>query len=155
LEVMAQERGVFDVITMSHVIEHVHEPIQVLEACYRLLKPGGQLWIETPNISSLGRSRFQHNWRGLETPRHLVLFNRRSLHQALQRAGFTNIEDASQTSPCSVIYAMSQRMQEGVDPYVETPVPTWFKLEIIMARIAEFWLKPRREFLSITAKKPA
>jgi hypothetical protein len=50
---------------------------------------------------------------------------------------------------------MSQRMQEGLDPYVETPMPTRLKLEIIIARIAEFWLKPRREFLSITAKKPA
>lgn len=155
LEVMTRESGVFDVITMSHVIEHVHEPIGAFEACHRLLKPGGQLWVETPNIDSLGRSRFQHSWRGLEIPRHLVLFNRQSLRQALQRAGFTDVQDASQTSPCSVIYAMSQRMQKGLDPYVDTPMSTSLKMEIMMARVAEFWLKPRREFLSITAKKPA
>jgi 2-polyprenyl-3-methyl-5-hydroxy-6-metoxy-1,4-benzoquinol methylase len=154
LEVMAQERGAFDVITMSHVIEHVHDPIEVLQTCNRLLKPGGQLWIETPNINSLGRSRFQHSWRGLETPRHLVLFNGRSLRGALQRAGFTNVQDVSQTSPCSVIYSMSQRIEAGLDPYVETPTPAWLRFEIIMARFAEFWLKPRREFLSVTAKKP-
>jgi SAM-dependent methyltransferase len=155
LEVMAGESGVFDVITMSHVIEHVHKPIEVLEECYRLLKPGGQLWVETPNINSLGGARFQRNWRGLETPRHLVLFNGQSLRQALQRAGFTDVQDASQTSPCSVIYAMSQRMQKDLDPYMETPTSISFKMEIMMARFTEFWLKPRREFLSITAKKPA
>jgi 2-polyprenyl-3-methyl-5-hydroxy-6-metoxy-1,4-benzoquinol methylase len=155
LEVLAGESGVFDVITMSHVIEHVHKPIEVLEGCYRLLKPGGQLWVETPNINSLGGARFQRNWRGLETPRHLVLFNGQSLRQALQRAGFTDVQDASQTSPCSVIYAMSQRMQKDLDPYMETPTSISFKMEIMMARFTEFWLKPRREFLSITAKKPA
>jgi 2-polyprenyl-3-methyl-5-hydroxy-6-metoxy-1,4-benzoquinol methylase len=155
LEVLARESGVFDVITMSHVIEHVHQPIEVLKECHRLLKRGGQLWVETPNIKSLGRLRFQHHWRGLETPRHLVLFNRLSLRQALERAGFTNVRDASQTSPCSVIYAMSQRMQEGLNPYVKTAMPTSLKVKIMIDRFAEFWLKPRREFLSITAEKPA
>jgi hypothetical protein len=49
---------------------------------------------------------------------------------------------------------MSQRIEAGLDPYVETPTPAWLRFEIIMARFAEFWLKPRREFLSVTAKKP-
>ena len=35
----------FDVITLAHVIEHVHHPAKVLEACYRLLRTGGFLWI--------------------------------------------------------------------------------------------------------------
>ena len=153
LEVLAEESESFDVITMSHVIEHVHKPMAVFEACYRLLKAGGQLWVETPNIDSLGRSRFQHNWRGLETPRHLVLFNGQSLRTALDRAGFTNVQEKSQSSPCSVIYAMSQRMEEGLNPYVDKPIPAKLKAEIMMARFAEWCLKPRKEFLSITAKK--
>jgi len=44
----------FDVITMSHVIEHVHDPHETLKTIYRLLKPGGFLWLTTPNIQSLG-----------------------------------------------------------------------------------------------------
>jgi 2-polyprenyl-3-methyl-5-hydroxy-6-metoxy-1,4-benzoquinol methylase len=153
LEVLAGESSVFDVITMSHVIEHVHQPIEVLKACYRLLKVGGQLWVETPNIDSLGRSRFGHNWRGLEIPRHLVLFNGQSLRHALQEVGFADVQDASQPSPCSVIYPMSQRMQQGLDPYEDRPVPVWLKAEIIVARLIELWSKSRKEFLSITAKK--
>ena len=83
-----QER-LFDVITLSHVLEHLHDPKGVLQACHRLLKPGGQLWLETPNIDSLGHRQYGRNWRGLEPPRHLVLFNPRSLTlRALLRTVF-------------------------------------------------------------------
>ena len=153
LEVLAGMENEFDVITMSHVIEHVHHPTTVLAACHRLLKPGGRLWIETPNISSLGRSRFQSAWRGLETPRHLVIFNRQSLCEALDRVGFADVRDAPQISPCSIVYAMSERMKNGADPYIEAPVSAALKVKIVAARFVEWWLKSRREFVSITAKK--
>src|SRR3984885_7952076 len=153
LEVLAGESNAFDVITLSHVIEHVHEPTRVLEACYRLLKPGGKLWLETPNIDSLGRMRFRNNWRGLETPRHLVIFNRQSLHTALKEAGFTNVRDASQPSPCFFIYSSSQRMKQRLDPYANSPISTLLRGEIIAAGFLESWLKSRREFVSVTATK--
>jgi 2-polyprenyl-3-methyl-5-hydroxy-6-metoxy-1,4-benzoquinol methylase len=153
LEVLAGESNAFDVITLSHVIEHVHKPIPVLEACYRLLKPGGKLWLETPNINSLGRMRFRNNWRGLETPRHLVIFNRRSLHTALNQIGFTDVRDASQPSPCFFMYSSSQRMKQRLDPYENRPVSTLLKGEITAVGFLESWLKSRREFVSVTARK--
>jgi 2-polyprenyl-3-methyl-5-hydroxy-6-metoxy-1,4-benzoquinol methylase len=153
LEVLAGESNAFDFITLSHVIEHVHKPIPILEACYRLLKPGGKLWLETPNINSLGRMRFRNNWRGLETPRHLVIFNRRSLHTALNQIGFTEVRDASRPSPCLFIYSSSQRMKQRLDPYENRPVSTLLKGEIVAVRFLESWLKSRREFVSVTARK--
>jgi 2-polyprenyl-3-methyl-5-hydroxy-6-metoxy-1,4-benzoquinol methylase len=153
LEILAGESNAFDVITLSHVIEHVHKPILVLEACYRLLKPGGKLWLETPNINSLGRMRFRNNWRGLETPRHLVIFNRRSLHRALSQIGFTDVRDASQPSPNFFIYSSSQRMKQGLDPYKNGPISKLLKAEIIAVDFLESLLKSRREFVSVTARK--
>ena len=38
-------QGSFDVVTLSHVIEHVHDPIGLLKICRSLLAPGGQIWI--------------------------------------------------------------------------------------------------------------
>ncbi|MGB6307871.1 MAG: class I SAM-dependent methyltransferase [Steroidobacteraceae bacterium] len=154
LAVLAGESNAFDVITLSHVIEHVHKPIPVLEACHRLLKPGGMLCLETPNIRSLGRERFQNNWRGLETPRHLVIFNRRSLHTALKQVGFTGVRDVSRPNPCFFIYASSQRMKHGLDPYANLPVPAWLKAEIIATGLLESCLRSRREYVSVTARKP-
>lgn len=153
LETLAEEDNSFDVITMSHVIEHVHEPMVVLKACYRLLKPGGQLWLETPNINSLGHARFKHNWRGLEPPRHLVIFNEQSLRMALDRAGFINVQVIPQPSPCYGVYAMSRRMEQGLDPYVDSPIPAILRVEIEIARFIEMLRPLRKEFLAMTAIK--
>ncbi len=77
----------FDVVTMSHVIEHVHDPIGVLKECRRVLRPGGRLIIVTPNIRSLGRLWFQSRWMGWDVPRHLYVFSRRSLKAGVEKAG--------------------------------------------------------------------
>ncbi len=76
----------FDVITMSHVIEHVHEPVDLLRECHRILKPGGQLLVATPNTRSRGHRRFRDAWRGLEPPRHLFLFSPGNLGAALAQS---------------------------------------------------------------------
>lgn len=78
----------YDVITLSHVVEHVHDPVALLRSLRQLLNPGGVLWVETPNYQSFGRAYFGRYWRGLEPPRHLVLFSKKSLLLALSRSGF-------------------------------------------------------------------
>ena len=70
VDLLADESNCFDVITLSHVIEHVHEPQKLLESVHRLLKPGGVIYVETPNIESHGAALFKKEWRGLESPRH-------------------------------------------------------------------------------------
>jgi len=78
----------FDAIMLSHVIEHLHDPVATLQCCWKLLKPGGAIVIYTPNYDASGRVLFGRHWRGLETPRHLVLFTERSLRQTMERCGF-------------------------------------------------------------------
>ena len=81
----------FDYITLSHVIEHVHDPSAIISAAYRLLTPNGKLWIETPNINSCSHIKHGRKWRGLEAPRHLVLFNHTSLSNLLIKNGFKKV----------------------------------------------------------------
>jgi len=83
IEVLEGRSTCYDVITLCHVIEHVHNPIATLRRLHALLKPGGVLWLDTPNLSSLGAVRFGPHWRGLEVPRHLVLFSPSSMEMAL------------------------------------------------------------------------
>jgi 2-polyprenyl-3-methyl-5-hydroxy-6-metoxy-1,4-benzoquinol methylase len=83
--------GLFDVITLSHVIEHVHEPLLFMEQIRGLLKSGGQLWLATPNISSPGHRWYGRSWLGLDPPRHLALFSPNALRELLNRAGYSDI----------------------------------------------------------------
>ena len=77
----------FDAIVLSHVIEHVHDPIELLRECGRVLRPGGTLVIMTPNLSSVGHRKFGADWRGLEPPRHLHVFSVEALSACIERVG--------------------------------------------------------------------
>ena len=87
----------FDAITLSHVIEHLHDPVATLRSCAKVLKPGGRIWIATPNLDAVGRRALKQVWFPLDPPRHLVLFTRKSLRRALVAAGFGGIGEPSPT----------------------------------------------------------
>lgn len=78
----------FDAIVMNHVIEHVHDPVEHLSECRRLLKPNGTIIVVTPNSRSLGHRLFKSNWRGLEPPRHVMVHSLNSIRRAAFIAGF-------------------------------------------------------------------
>lgn len=63
----------FDCIVCSHVIEHVHSPLELLQKLYSALKPGGTLLLSVPNSVSKAGAFFGPFWRGLESPRHLSI----------------------------------------------------------------------------------
>jgi 2-polyprenyl-3-methyl-5-hydroxy-6-metoxy-1,4-benzoquinol methylase len=84
--------GEFDLIRLSHVLEHLDDPLQALVKCYRLLRSGGRLIISTPNLHSLGhRYRFGVHWLHLDPPRHFFLFSPKSLHRLAKAAGFDEV----------------------------------------------------------------
>jgi len=78
----------FDIIVLSHVIEHLPDPIETLIQLRSLLRTDGRLLLTTPNALSLGSRIFSAFWRGLEPPRHFNIFSPDSLIQALECAGF-------------------------------------------------------------------
>lgn len=78
----------FDHITLSHVLEHVPDPAQLLARLHAMLKPGGSLYLVLPNGEATGLDIFGRYWRGLEAPRHFALPSRRALAEALVQAGF-------------------------------------------------------------------
>ena len=69
----------FDVINVSHVIEHVPNPLAFFTELARVLKPNGSLVIKTPNSMALGRRLFNTNWYANDVPRHLYLFSHQNL----------------------------------------------------------------------------
>ena len=78
----------YDVVTLWHVLEHVPEPKATLEACLRILKPGGRLAVVTPMADSLAARWFGNAWYGLDVPRHLTHFTQATLSRHLEAAGF-------------------------------------------------------------------
>jgi 2-polyprenyl-3-methyl-5-hydroxy-6-metoxy-1,4-benzoquinol methylase len=151
IEEFEDQAGNFDMVTLCHVIEHVPDPPSVLSSARRLLKPGGRLWIETPNLGSLGASRYGGCWRGLEPPRHLVVFSRAALEECLRAAGFGEIRQHWRGMAVFDVFAASEavtRGQIGLEGSYRGRPP----LDAILVEILE-WLQPaRREFLTYVAR---
>lgn len=66
-------QGPFDVVAMWHVIEHLPNPRDVLEAIAGALNPGGVVALAAPNPASLQFRLMRANWAHLDAPRHLML----------------------------------------------------------------------------------
>jgi len=151
---LSDDQGQYDVITLSHVIEHMHDPCGLLVQLYRLLKPGGHLWLETPNLGSCGARRFGMNWRGLEPPRHLVIFNLPSLRLVLRKAGFVHIRQYWHGMSALSTYAESLALERHVKLRgVKLPFISGFGA--LFAELAEMLRPEKREFLTLIARKPS
>jgi len=74
LESAPFDRNSVDFIHMRHVIEHCEDPLGTLRRAFELLRPGGWLYVETPNIESAPASFCGRYWFGIDSPRHLWLW---------------------------------------------------------------------------------
>jgi SAM-dependent methyltransferase len=75
------EDAVFDGILCTDVLEHVAEPLSVLQEFHRLLKPGGLVWITVPFI-----------WYLHEQPYDYFRYTSHGLRSLLERSGFVDIQ---------------------------------------------------------------
>jgi len=66
----------FDRIICSHVIEHVRNPVRLMEECWRVLKPGGTLQVRTPHYT---------HWTSWGDPTHFHHFASQALHHFTQQ----------------------------------------------------------------------
>lgn len=77
----------FDVITLWHVLEHMENPTVLLKKVREILKDDGVLIIQVPNNESMGFKFGKENWFHLDSPRHLILPNRRTIRKACKNYG--------------------------------------------------------------------
>jgi 2-polyprenyl-3-methyl-5-hydroxy-6-metoxy-1,4-benzoquinol methylase len=86
-EAEALEPASFDVAAMIDVLEHVTDPKQELARAVELLKPGGVLYLVTPDVSSLSAKILGSYWWGLR-PAHVQYFSEERLSKLLGELGF-------------------------------------------------------------------
>lgn len=74
----------FDLVSMWAVMEHVYQPVRMLEEVRSILTQGGRLIVAVTNFRSLPARFMRHD----DVPRHTTLFTKRTLAEMLRRAGF-------------------------------------------------------------------
>ena len=97
----------YDLVFMIMTIEHVEKPDAVLEAVYKVLKPGGRLVIVTDNTDSIDFKLFKNSyWGGYHFPRHWNLFNRSSFTKLAKSTGFEIKIIKTLVSPVNWVYSI-------------------------------------------------
>lgn len=82
----------FDVVVMWHVLEHLHNPSDILKEISRILRPTGILVIAVPNFGSFQSRLFKKHWFHLDLPRHLHHFDKLSIENLLTKYNFNIVE---------------------------------------------------------------
>lgn len=78
----------FDVISMWHVMEHVHRLEEYAQQIHKILKDEGYFVVAVPNYTSLDADIYQTQWGGYDVPRHLHHFSPASMQYFMEKNGF-------------------------------------------------------------------
>ena len=84
IETFPLEDEAYDITVSMAVIEHLRDPGHFLREIKRILKPGGALWMDTPDIEACG-VKFWND------PTHVHPYTRASLRTLLEMHGFRNV----------------------------------------------------------------
>lgn len=76
-----------DLIWLSHIIEHIHEPSEFFEEVIKLLSPNGLVCILTPNIKSASSLLTKCHDRYVTPPVHLTFWSHASLTRLMTQHG--------------------------------------------------------------------
>lgn len=78
----------FDLIILNHTLEHLENPLKILEKSKTLLNPKGYLLIDLPNFDSPNAKLFKKRWQHLLPEEHLWHFTQKSYEVLFKKLDF-------------------------------------------------------------------
>lgn len=87
-----KKENVFDVITLFHVLEHIHDLRKTLKKLLVHLKTDGHLIIAVPNFESYDAKIYGKYWAGWDVPRHLYHFSTSAMSKFKEEFDLTLVD---------------------------------------------------------------
>jgi SAM-dependent methyltransferase len=78
---------------LVEVIEHLPDPRETMTEVWRVLQPGGLVYVTTPNFDCYRRMLLREEWHAVIPIGHLYYFDSASLAKLLTSIGFTDVEN--------------------------------------------------------------
>ncbi len=103
----------FDIVTMWHVLEHVHDINERINQIYRILKKDGITIIAVPNAASKDAAIYQNFWAGYDLPRHLYHFKFDTIKALFEKNGFYFLEKIPMKFDAYYISLISEKYKTG------------------------------------------
>ena len=86
------ESASFDVLISIEVIEHINNPSEEVEHFSRIVRPGGAVYLTTPNFNSISRLLLKEKWNVLSYPEHLCYYTPRTIQHLFSRHRFRKMK---------------------------------------------------------------
>jgi 2-polyprenyl-3-methyl-5-hydroxy-6-metoxy-1,4-benzoquinol methylase len=152
------EENSFDFIVMSHVVEHIGDPLEFLHTVLKLLKRGGTVYVEVPNYNSFSQKYSRQYWYAWETPRHLLMFSPKTLRELFEKAGFTVSKTKTRLENLLAwdnTYRHEEKtsQKKAVRPFVTLADTPKLKILSASARISNLVNPDSGDFVSLWATK--
>jgi 2-polyprenyl-3-methyl-5-hydroxy-6-metoxy-1,4-benzoquinol methylase len=122
----------YDVVFMSHIIEHVIDPVATVAAVERLLAPGGVLYIETPNVGSLDARVWKQRWGLIHYPRHLYLFDRDTISSLLTSSSLATEHVRWEPNSCGWALSVQSELRRRQIDRATTPRSWYYPLLLML-----------------------
>lgn len=107
------ENEKYDVITLWHVLEHIHQLNENLQKIHQMLKKNGVLIVAVPNHQSFDAIFYEKYWAGWDIPIHLWHFSLKSMNKLMDKHQFKI--STTKTLPFDPFYVslISEKYQKG------------------------------------------
>ena len=127
----------FDAVTMIQVIEHVAEPMRLIERLGTMMSKGGVLFMETPNMGAWDRGFFRRRlWGGYYFPRHWTLWDPATMRLMLEKCGFDVLSITTLPAAVVWVWSVNHLMQSW---FGDGRIARFFRMNNPFA-LAPFWL---------------
>jgi len=111
--------GSFDLVVLADVLEHLPDPLRVMNNVHSLLNPGARVVISVPNVAhvsvraQLFFGRFQYSARGILDSTHLRFFTHRTVRELLKDSGFVIDKQTGSSVPLELVWPALTRSRFG------------------------------------------
>ncbi|NQY10987.1 MAG: class I SAM-dependent methyltransferase [Flavobacteriales bacterium] len=107
------EDSSYDIITMWHVLEHVHNLKERVGELKRILKDNGRLIIAVPNCNSYDAKHYKNQWAAYDVPRHLYHFTPADITKLIEQFQMKVVEVKPMIFDSFYVSMLSEKYQNN------------------------------------------
>ncbi len=109
----------YNVITLWHVLEHVHQLKETLTTLRKMLSEKGILVVAVPNMNSWDANHYKEYWAGYDVPRHLYHFEKSTILKLMTSLKFRKLEIIPQKLDAFYVSLLSEKYQNQKNKYIQ------------------------------------
>lgn len=115
----------FDIITLWHVLEHVHDLNSLIKSLKEKLNKNGYIIIALPNHQSYDQSIYQEYWAAYDVPRHLYHFDQHTFSQLSMAHDLKLVNTLPMPFDSYYVSLLSEKYKYGKQNFIKSFLNGW------------------------------